>query len=77
MDMEEIGRVIVDSAIKVHGSLGPGLLEFAYQICLAHELTKRGIRVACEVTLPLIHDGEMIEAGDRIEMLVENGAKPA
>ncbi len=54
MDIEEIGKIIVDSAIKVHQALGPGLLESAYQICLAHELMKRGLRVACEVTLPVI-----------------------
>src|SRR5512135_994179 len=72
MDIEEIGKIIVDSAIKVHRSLGPGLLESAYQICLAHELTKRGLRVACEVTLPVIYDGETIETGYRIDMLVEN-----
>ena len=72
MDIEEIGKIIVDSAIKVHRSLGPGLLESAYQVCLAHELTKRGLRVACEVTLPLIYDGERIDAGYRIDMLVEN-----
>jgi GxxExxY protein len=72
MDIEEIGKQIVDSAIKVHRSLGPGLLESAYQACLAHELTKRGLRVACEVTLPVYYDGETIETGYRIDMLVEN-----
>ncbi len=72
MDIEEIGKIIVDSAIKVHQVLGPGLLESAYQICLAHELTKRGLRVACEVTLPVNFDGETIETGYRIDMLVEN-----
>ncbi len=72
MDIEEIGSIIVDSAIKVHKFLGPGLLESAYQACLAHELTKRGLRVVCEVPLPINYDGEIIEAGYRIDMLVEN-----
>ena len=72
MDIEEIGKIIVDSSIKVHRSLGPGLLESAYQICLAHELSKRGLKVACEVTLPVVFDGETIETGYRIDMLVEN-----
>jgi GxxExxY protein len=72
MDIEEIGKTIVDSSIKVHQALGPGLLESAYQICLAHELTKRGLRVACEVTLPVIYDGVTIDAGYRIDMLVED-----
>jgi len=72
MDIEEIGKIIVDSSIKVHRSLGPGLLESAYQICLVHELSKRGLKVACEVTLPIVFDGETIETGYRIDMLVEN-----
>jgi GxxExxY protein len=72
MDVEEVGRIIVDSAIKVHRTLGPGLLESAYQTCLAHELTQRGLVVACEITLPVFYDGETIESGYRIDMLVEN-----
>jgi GxxExxY protein len=72
MDIDEISKIIVDSAIKVHQSLGPGLLESTYQICLAHELKKKGLKVACEVTLPVIYDGIIIETGYRIDMLVEN-----
>ena len=53
MDIEEIAKEIVDSAIKVHQQLGPGLLESAYQTCMAYELTKRGLHVACEATLPI------------------------
>jgi GxxExxY protein len=47
-------------------------LESTYQICLAHELKKKGLKVACEVTLPVIYDGIIIETGYRIDMLVEN-----
>jgi GxxExxY protein len=72
MDIEEIGKIIVDSAFTVHRTLGPGLLESAYQICLAHELTKRGLHVASEVTLPVFYDGVAIDAGYRIDMLVES-----
>jgi GxxExxY protein len=72
MDINQISKIIVDSAIHVHQTLGPGLLESAYQACLQHELTKRGLRVACEVTLPLVYDGLTIEAGYRIDMLVED-----
>jgi len=50
-DMEEIATLIVDAAIKVHRALGPGLLESAYQHCLAHELRKHGIRRKI-ITLP-------------------------
>jgi len=51
MDIEEIASIIVDSAVKVHRALGPGLLESACQHCLAYELRKRGLRVDCEVVL--------------------------
>ena len=72
MDIEEVGKQIVDSAIKVHRALGPGLLESAYQTCLAHELRKRGLKVACEVPQPIEYDGVQIEAGYRLDMLVED-----
>jgi GxxExxY protein len=72
MDIEEVAHQIVDSAIKVHRALGPGLLESAYQRCLAHELRRRGLRVECEVMLPLVYEGLHIDAGYRIDMLVEN-----
>jgi len=72
MDIEAIGKQIVDSAIKVHRSLGPGLLESSYQICMAHELRKSGLLVACEVPLPILYDGVILETGYRIDMLIEN-----
>jgi len=60
-DREQIAADIVDSAIKIHSALGPGLLESAYQACLAHELTNRGYTVATEVLLPLEYAGLTIE----------------
>lgn len=45
MEIEEVGKQIVDSALKVHRALGPGLLESAYQACLAFELHRRGMQV--------------------------------
>ncbi len=72
MEIEEVGKQIVDAAIKVHRALGPGLLEFAYQACLTHELRKRGLLVVCEVLQPILYDGLQIEAGYRLDMLVEN-----
>lgn len=72
MNSEEVARNIVDAAIKVHRALGPGLLESAYQRCLAYELRKRGLHVRCEVVLPIIYDGQRIDAGYRIDMLVED-----
>jgi len=72
MDIEEIARNIVDSAIKIHREFGPGMLESAYQKCLAHELTRRGYKVVCEVVLPIKYEGEIIESGYRIDMCIED-----
>ena len=72
MDVEEIARIIVDSAIHIHKEFGPGLLESAYQKCLAHELVKRGLKVESEVILPITYNGEAIETGFRIDMLVND-----
>jgi GxxExxY protein len=72
MDIEAIGKDIVDAAIKVHRALGPGLLESAYQYCLTYELRQRGRRVECEVLLPILYDGQRMDAGYRIDMLVDD-----
>jgi GxxExxY protein len=72
MDIEEIASIIVDSAIHVHRTFGPGLLESAYQKCLAHELVKRGLDVKVELVRPIVYDGEVIETGYRIDMLVND-----
>ena len=70
-DIESIGKEIVDSAIKVHRELGPGLLESAYEACLQHELIKRGLKVERQKTMPIRYDGLLIDAGYRIDLLVE------
>lgn len=70
MEIEQVATEIVDSAVKVHRALGPGLLESAYQICLAHELRQRRLRVETELCQPIEYDGLKIEAGYRIDMLV-------
>ncbi len=72
MEIELVAKNIVDSAVKVHRTLGPGLLESTYQQCLAYELRKRAIRVNCEVALPIKYDGHNIDAGYRIDMLVDD-----
>ena len=71
-EIERIATIIVDAAFKVHSTLGPGLLESVYSICLAHELTKRGLRVAREVILPIVYDGVQLDAGLRIDLLIES-----
>lgn len=72
MEIEAVAREIVDGAIKVHSALGPGLLESTYQACLAQELLLRGIRVETEVALPVEYRGLRIDAGYRIDMLIED-----
>ena len=71
-DVEEIARILVDAIIKVHRTLGPGLLESAYQKCYAHELRTRGLKVATEVKLPIMYDGLEIDAGYRIDMIIND-----
>jgi GxxExxY protein len=70
--VNEITGGVVSSAIKVHSLLGPGLLESAYQACLAHDLRSRGFHVATEVALPVLYQGQKVEVGYRIDLVVEH-----
>ena|SRR5436190_21132298 len=72
MDRNEVSGAIVDAAMKVHSALGPGLLESAYAVCLRHELIKRGLRVTSEVPVPVVYDGIKLEAGYRLDLVVED-----
>jgi GxxExxY protein len=72
VDIEVVATDIVDAAIKVHRALGPGLLESAYQYCLAHELRKRGRKVVTELVLPIVYDGQCLDAGYRLDMLIDD-----
>ena len=71
-DIEDIAKIVVHSAIKVHKALGPGLLESVYQKCLAYELETAGLDVKCESSLP-VHYGDInIDIGFRADMIVED-----
>ena len=72
MEIEQTAHQIVEAAFKVHSALGPGLLESAYQTCLDYELRQQGLKVACEVTLPIQYKGVTLDCGYRIDMLVED-----
>ena len=63
---------VVDAAMRVHSALGPGLLESAYQACLAHELRKRGLQVLVQIPVPIIYDGVSIELAYRLDLLVDD-----
>ena len=67
----ELSKIIVDCAFKVHKNLGPGLLENTYEVCLYHELSKRGLKVEKQKGLPLLYDEIKLEVGYRLDILVE------
>jgi len=69
--MNAIAQQIVDAAYHVHRALGPGLLESVYEVCLAHELVKRNVQVERQVGLPIVYDNVRLEAGLRLDMLVD------
>jgi GxxExxY protein len=66
-----LSSVIVDSALTVHRTLGPGLLERVYEQCMIHELTLRGIKIESQVHLPVDYKGLRIAEALRIDILVE------
>jgi GxxExxY protein len=70
--IDEIAADVVDAAFKVHQELGPGLLESAYEACLAHELTKRGLTVEKQKAQPVFYDGITIDVGYRMDLLVND-----
>lgn len=69
---EETAKIVVDSAMAVHRALGPGLLESAYEVCLAHELERRGRAVIRQMALPIVYETVKLEAGYRIDLLIDN-----
>ncbi len=71
MDENALGKQVLGCALTVHKALGPGLLESAYEACLAHELGKAGLAYQRQLTLPLVYDGLVIETGYRLDLLVE------
>ncbi len=71
-DINRISGEIVDAAIAVHRQLGPGLLESAYESCLAFELRQRRLQVAQQVPLPLNYGGQVIGTGYRLDLVVED-----
>ena len=72
MTENELSRIVFDCALKVHQSLGPGLLESAYEECLFYELRKIGLRVEKQKPLPLIYEEVKLDVGYRIDIIVEN-----
>jgi GxxExxY protein len=71
-ETEKIAEKVVDAAYKLHSTLGPGLLESVYEAFFAHELKLRGLKVEKQVTLPLTYEGMTLDAGLRLDLLVDN-----
>ena len=72
MDVEHIASIAVDCGFKLHQRVGPGLLESAYEIVLAHALEQRGLTVERQKIVSIVIDGIVIENGFRADLLVEN-----
>ncbi|HEX8944414.1 MAG TPA: GxxExxY protein [Gemmatimonadaceae bacterium] len=69
-DINELSGAVVDAAIRVHSALGPGLLESAYETCLAYELRERGLLVRTQVALPVVYKAIRLDVAYRIDLLV-------
>lgn len=72
MNIEEIFKKVLDCSFQVHTALGPGLLESAYEECLFYELTQIGLNVEKQKALPLVYKEVKLDAGYRIDLIVEN-----
>lgn len=68
----EISRIVYESGYLVHKSLGPGLLESAYEECLHYELKKHGLLIEKQKSMPLVYDEVKLDVGYRLDFLIEN-----
>jgi GxxExxY protein len=68
----DIAKEIVDAAYRIHKAMGPGLLEKVYEVCLCHELKKRGYNCKRQVEVPIVNNGISFNEGLRLDVLVEN-----
>ncbi|MCW5552662.1 MAG: GxxExxY protein [Verrucomicrobiae bacterium] len=72
MKENELSKIIIGCAMKVHSRLGPGLLESAYEACLAYELSKVGLRFERQKPMPLMYDQVKLDVGYRLDLIVES-----
>ena len=71
-ETDKVASKIVDAAFAVHSTLGPGLLESVYEVCLLRELQKRGLKAERQVSLPVVYDGLRLDSGLRLDLVVDN-----
>lgn len=72
MTENEIAKIIVDAAFQIHKRLGPGLLETVYEVVLAYDLKKRGLKVDRQVPVAIVFDGLRFDEGFRADLIVED-----
>ncbi|MFC1652847.1 GxxExxY protein [Planctomycetota bacterium] len=72
MEENDIGTIVVDSAVHLHQALGPGLLELVYEVILARRLEKRGLVVKRQVAIPIEFEGEKFDEAFRADLVIEN-----
>jgi GxxExxY protein len=72
MTEDQISRIVLDCAIRVHSELGPGLLESVYEACLKYELQETGLLVESQKALPVTYRDVKLDCGFRLDLLVEN-----
>lgn len=72
MNENEIGKIVVDCAVRLHKELGPGLLETVYEVLLSHELESRGLKVNRQVSIPISYKGIRFDEGFRADIVVED-----
>jgi GxxExxY protein len=70
--VDSLSEKIIGAAIRVHRELGPGLLESAYEACLAYELRDAGILVESQKSLPVVYRGIQLDCGYRLDLVIEN-----
>ena len=71
-EQNELARLAVHAAYKIHKSLGPGLLENVYEACMVHELRKMGLTVESQILIPIHYDGIILNSNLRIDLLINN-----
>ena len=72
MNENEISKIVFECGLKIHRTLGPGLLESAYEECLFYEVKKQGLYVEKQLILPLVYESVHLDAGYRIDLKIEN-----
>ncbi len=71
-ELNEVTGRIIEFSIRVHKTLGPGMLEGAYEICLGHELVRNGFKVERQKKLPITYEGIQLDAGYRVDLIVND-----